>query len=98
METIHTLLLPHSISSPLTLITCPSSSLNLSFLFFWASLLSLSLSFSPSPSHRLPLFSPIRTYWGVLDHEIKILASDITEYFQFSGMKKVRSVVVIKVR
>lgn len=48
----------------------------------------LSFFLPPSPPHSPLLSLPLEIYWGDMDHEIKILVSDITEYFQFSGKKE----------
>lgn len=74
---LSTLLLPHQLHL---------SSFTLSFLSF-----PIVHTFTQSPYSSSSL--PLETYWGDLEHEIKILASDITEYFQ---PQKIHSAIKIK--
>lgn len=82
-------------STPSCFLTTSTSLLSL-ILFFY------SLLFTPSQSqHFHPSFPtllsnpppPLEMYWGDLEHEIKILVNDITEYFQ---PKKIHSAIKIK--
>lgn len=65
------------------------------FFYFFCSYLykvKIFLSFPTLLSIPTP-HPPLEPYWGDLEHEIKILASDITEYFQ---PKKIHSAIKIK--